>query len=88
MTNVFLDPLQTSLGEQRSDEIPFDSRQRLSRSLQTLLPSKWKQRPRSSLDVRLQGPSGLWKGVLTSLAYNGLVIATDNFLQDIIPMKK
>jgi solute carrier family 25 protein 46 len=35
-----------------------------------------------------QGPSALWKGVLTSLAYNGLVIATDNFLQDLIPVKK
>lgn len=35
-----------------------------------------------------QGPSALWKGVLPSLGYNLLVVATDNFLQDVIPMKK
>ncbi|UJR34974.1 hypothetical protein I4U23_027753 [Adineta vaga] len=35
-----------------------------------------------------QGPSALWKGVLTSIAYHGLVVATDNFLQDLIPVKK
>ncbi|CAF3389348.1 unnamed protein product [Rotaria sp. Silwood1] len=38
--------------------------------------------------ISAQGPSSLWKGVLTSLAYNGLVVATDNFLQDLIPVKK
>lgn len=36
----------------------------------------------------IKGPSALWKGVLTSLAYHGLVIATDNFLQELIPVKK
>ncbi|CAF0986328.1 unnamed protein product [Didymodactylos carnosus] len=35
-----------------------------------------------------QGPSGLWKGVLSSLAYHGLVIAADNSMQEIIPVKK
>ena len=36
----------------------------------------------------VQGPAALWKGVLTSVAYHGLVTATDNFLQDLIPVKK
>jgi hypothetical protein len=38
--------------------------------------------------ILLKGPAALWKGVLTSLAYDGLVVATDNFLQDLIPVKK
>lgn len=42
----------------------------------------------ASSTFNFQGPAALWKGVLTSLAYNGLVVATDNFLQDLIPVKK
>lgn len=40
------------------------------------------------MDFLFQGPAALWKGVLTSLAYHGLVVATDSFLQDLIPVKK
>ncbi len=42
----------------------------------------------SLINIYLKGPASLWKGVLTSLAYNGLVVATDSFLQDLIPVKK
>ncbi|CAF0974296.1 unnamed protein product [Didymodactylos carnosus] len=38
--------------------------------------------------ISAQGPASQWKGILSSLAYHGLVIATDNFIQEILPAKK
>jgi hypothetical protein len=76
-------------GEQRRNEISPVSRQRLSRPVQDVRPGRTTTRHRhATLSVCVQGPSGLWKGALTSLAYHGLVIATDNFLQDLSPTKK